>query len=205
MLLIKTPPQKHVVVLYIENNLSKIYQFSLSNEQWSLDLLNMINPWWKKIQSYEKCEPKKYCLTFHVKEWWSDWHFRKSTNTVITIGEIQVAKIWASCGIGGIAEAWAKSSCKLRSNFLLLDQPIKPRVVMMMMMTYWWWLWWLWLCWQWWKNNYSWLGLAGWLFVCSIFMPDNVDKNIVVDNDHNLDDDHDAFKRQNLFSLLPSR
>ena len=131
LLQIKTPPQKHVVVLYIENNLSKIYQFSLSNEQWSLDLLNMINPWWKKIQSYEKCEPKKYYLTFHVKEWWSNCHFRKSTNTVITIGEIQEAKIWASCGIGGIAEAWAKSSCKLRSNFLQLDQPIKPRVVMM--------------------------------------------------------------------------
>ena len=36
-------------------------------------------------------------------------------------------------------------------------------------------------------------------------MPDNVDKNVVVDNDHDLDDDHDAFKRQNLFSLLLSR
>ena len=100
-----------------------------------------------------------------VKEWCSNWHFRKSTNTVITIGEIQVAKIWASCGIGGIAEAWAKSSCKLRSNFLQLDQPIKPRVVMMMIMIYWWWLWWLWLCWQWWKNNYSWL----WLSVCLLY------------------------------------
>ena len=45
----------------------------------------------------------------------------------------------------------------------------------------------------------------GCLFVCSIFMPDNVDKNVVFDNDHNLDDDHEAFKTQNLFFLLPSR